>query len=231
MRSIFTKLFAVSLMVGFSISAANAAELLDKFQANTAALLDKFPEVHAPSWKNLYLVGSLGYAHFNLDQSDVQSVQGGSTGEGGFGAQPDDNDFAYRVGLGYRINDVFAAEFAYTDLGSPVQVTQATAQFGPIDTATGVAPNLVEVDIDYSEIVEISALARLQIPELSNFAPFLRVGGFAYDGKANDGFWVHYGAGIEWYNMRVEYIRYQFEPEAVDTVFLSVALPLSLFAR
>ncbi|MBE8191064.1 MAG: hypothetical protein HAW64_02485 [Alphaproteobacteria bacterium] len=190
--------------------------------------MDKFPEVHAPSWKNLYLVGSLGYAHFNHDQDDVEAVvPAGRTNL--LQSSADDSDFAYRVGLGYRINDVFAAEFAYTDLGSPVKTEVVSASVVPPgNTGDAITP---AVDEEYSEIVEISALARLQIPELSNFAPFLRVGGFAYDGKANDGFWVHYGAGIEWYNMRVEYIRYQFEPEAVDTVFLSVALPLSLFAR
>ena len=60
-----------------------------------------------------YLLGSVGYADFNYNQSDISDVEGLS---------PDSSDVTVRGGLGIKISDVSAIEIALSDLGSPVQI-------------------------------------------------------------------------------------------------------------
>jgi opacity protein-like surface antigen len=55
-----------------------------------------------------YLLGSVGYAEFNYNQSDISDFDGLS---------PDSSDVTVRGGLGIKFSDVSAFEIALSDLG------------------------------------------------------------------------------------------------------------------
>ena len=93
-------LLAVALFTG--VSAANA-------QMNDMSDMDD---------ARYYLLGSVGYADFNYNQSDISDFDGLS---------PDSSDVTVRGGLGIKISDVSAFEIALSDLGSPVQIDDIAA--------------------------------------------------------------------------------------------------------
>ena len=84
-------LLAVALFTGVSASNAQMIEVMKMDDARN------------------YLLGSVGYAEFDYNQSDISDVDGLS---------PDDSDVMVRGGLSIKISDVSAFEIALLDLGS-----------------------------------------------------------------------------------------------------------------
>ena len=102
-----------------------------------------------------YLLGSVGYAEFNYNQSDISDVDGLS---------PTDSDVMVRGGLGIKISDVSAFEITLSDLGSPVQ----------IDNIAAVLTSKVDTELD--EVFEFSVVT--QFDTGSSFKPIGRLGFF-----------------------------------------------------
>ena len=130
-------LLAVALFTG--VSAANA-QMIEMMKMDDA---------------RYYLLGSVGYAEFNYNQSDISDVDGLS---------PDDSDVMVRGGLGIKISDVSAFEIALSDLGSPVQ----------IDNIAAVLTSKVDTELD--EVFEFSVVT--QFDTGSSFKPIGRLGFF-----------------------------------------------------
>ena len=86
-----------------------------------------------------YLLGSVGYAEFNYNQSDISDFDGLS---------PDSSDVTVRGGLGIKFSDVSAFEIALSDLGSPVQ----------IDDIAAVLTSKVDTELD--EVFEFSVVTQ-----------------------------------------------------------------------
>ena len=84
-----------------------------------------------------YLLGSVGYADFNYNRSDISDVDGLS---------PDSSDVTVRGGLGIKISDVSAFEIALSDLGSPVQSDNIAAVLTS------------KVDTELNEVFEFSVV-------------------------------------------------------------------------
>ena len=100
-----------------------------------------------------YLLGSVSYAEFNCNQSNISDI---------YGLKPDDSDVMVRGGLGIKISDVSAFGIALSDLGSPVQ----------IDNIAAVLSNKVDTELD--EVFEFSVFTHFDTG--SSFKPIGRLG-------------------------------------------------------
>ena len=87
-----------------------------------------------------YLLGSVGYADFNYNQSDISDISDVD------GLSPDNSDVTVRGGLGIKISDVSAFEIALSDLGSPVQSDNIAAVLTS------------KVDTELNEVFEFSVV-------------------------------------------------------------------------
>ena len=155
-----------------------------------------------------YLLGSVGYAEFNYNQSDISDVDGLS---------PTDSDVMVRGGLGIKISDVSAFEITLSDLGSPVQ----------IDNIAAVLTSKVDTELD--EVFEFSVVT--QFDTGSSFKPIGRLGFFSFDGDKNSGEDLLIGVGLQRENMRLEIQRYDFEVAPINTLLLSHLIPFSDWVR
>lgn len=151
-----------------------------------------------------YLLGSVGYAEFNYNQSDISDVDGLS---------PDDSDVMVCGDLGIKISDVSAFEIALSDLGSPVQ----------IDNIAAVLTSKVDTELD--EVFEFSVVT--QFDTGSSFKPIGRLGFFSFDGDKNSGEDLLIGVGLQRENIRFEIQRYDFEVAPINTVSFSYLIPFS----
>lgn len=157
-----------------------------------------------PESNGINLANSGGIIHLDPDQVDVG-----------------DGEFAWSVGLGYRINDYLAGEVEYVDFGkSDVHEHYTVPNTGPI-----FFPG--ELDVNYSSKVTGPVLSVLgTFPVGPNFELFLRGGAlFASRERQQDGqitlngqlpkiastVWLA-GAGVSWsfgkrWGVRAEYQR------------------------
>ena len=142
-----------------------------------------------------YLLGSVGYADFNYNQSDISDVDGLS---------PDNSDVTVRGGLGIKISDVSAFEIALSDLGSPVQT----------DNIAAVLKSKVDIELD--EVFEFSVVT--QFDTGSAYKPIGRIGFFSFDGDKTDGEDLLIGVGVQRENLRFEIQRYDFDVAPINTV-------------
>ncbi len=179
-------LLAVALFTG--VSAANA-QMIEMMKMDDA---------------RYYLLGSVGYAEFNYNQSDISDVDGLS---------PDDSDVMVRGGLGIKISDVSAFEIVLSDLGSPAQ----------IDNIAAVLTSKVDTELD--EVFEFSVVT--QFDTGSSFKPIGRLGFFSFDGDKNSGEDLLIGVGLQRENIRFEIQRYDFEVAPINTVSFSYLIPFS----
>ena len=142
-----------------------------------------------------YLLGSVGYADFNYNQSDISDVDGLS---------PDSSDVTVLGGLGIKISDVSAFEIAISDLGSPVQT----------DNIAAVLTSKVDTELD--EVFEFSVVT--QFDTGSAYKPIGRIGFFSFDGDKTDGEDLLIGVGVQRENLRFEIQRYDFDVAPFNTV-------------
>ena len=151
-----------------------------------------------------YLLGSVGYADFNYNQSDISDVDGLS---------PDNSDVTVRGGLGIKISDVSAFEIALSDLGSPVQT----------DNIAAVLTSKVDIELD--EVFEFSVVT--QFDTGSAYKPIGRIGFFSFDGDKTDGEDLLIGVGVQRENLRFEIQRYDFDVAPINTVSFTYMYPFS----
>jgi hypothetical protein len=151
-----------------------------------------------------YLLGSVGYADFNYNQSDISDVDGLS---------PDNSDVTVRGGLGIKISDVSAFEIALSDLGSPVQT----------DNIAAVLTSKVDTELD--EVFEFSVVT--QFDTGSAYKPIGRIGFFSFDGNKTDGEDLLIGVGVQRENLRFEIQRYDFDVAPINTVSFTYMYPFS----
>jgi len=151
-----------------------------------------------------YLLGSVGYADFNYNQSDISDVDGLS---------PDNSDVTVRGGLGIKISDVSAFEIALSDLGSPVQT----------DNIAAVLKSKVDIELD--EVFEFSVVT--QFDTGSAYKPIGRIGFFSFDGNKTDGEDLLIGVGVQRENLRFEIQRYDFDVAPINTVSFTYMYPFS----
>ena len=151
-----------------------------------------------------YLLGSVGYADFNYNQSDISDVDGLS---------PDNSDVTVRGGLGIKISDVSAFEIALSDLGSPVQT----------DNIAAVLTSKVDTELD--EVFEFSVVT--QFDTGSAYKPIGRIGFFSFDGDKTDGEDLLIGVGVQRENLRFEIQRYDFDVAPINTVSFTYMYPFS----
>lgn len=151
-----------------------------------------------------YLLGSVGYADFNYNQSDISDVDGLS---------PDSSDVTVRGGLGIKISDVSAFEIALSDLGSPVQT----------DNIAAVLTSKVDTELD--EVFEFSVVT--QFDTGSAYKPIGRIGFFSFDGNKTDGEDLLIGVGVQRENLRFEIQRYDFDVAPINTVSFTYMYPFS----
>ena len=151
-----------------------------------------------------YLLGSVGYADFNYNQSDISDVDGLS---------PDSSDVTVRGGLGIKISDVSAFEIAISDLGSPVQTDNIAAVLTS------------EVDTELDEVFEFSVVT--QFDTGSAYKPIGRIGFFSFDGNKTDGEDLLIGVGVQRENLRFEIQRYDFDVAPINTVSFTYMYPFS----
>ena len=151
-----------------------------------------------------YLLGSVGYADFNYNQSDISDVDGLS---------PDSSDVTVRGGLGIKISDVSAFEIALSDLGSPVQT----------DNIAAVLTSKVDTELD--EVFEFSVVN--QFDTGSAYKPIGRIGFFSFDGNKTDGEDLLIGVGVQRENLRFEIQRYDFDVAPINTVSFTYMYPFS----
>ena len=151
-----------------------------------------------------YLLGSVGYADFNYNQSDISDVDGLS---------PDSSDVTVRGGLGIKISDVSAFEIALSDLGSPVQT----------DNIAAVLKSKVDIELD--EVFEFSVVN--QFDTGSAYKPIGRSGFFSFDGDKTDGEDLLIGVGVQRENLRFEIQRYDFDVAPINTVSFTYMYPFS----
>ena len=111
-----------------------------------------------------YLLGSVGYAEFNYNQSDISDI---------YGLSHDDSDVMVCGGQDIKISDVSAFETALSDPGSPEQV----------DNIAAVLTSKVDTELD--EVFESSVVT--QFDTGSSFKPIGRLGFFSFDGDKNSG--------------------------------------------
>ena len=150
------------------------------------------------------LLGSVGYADFNYNQSDISDVEGLS---------PDSSDVTVRGGLGIKISDVSAFEIALSDLGSPVQ----------IDNIAAVLTSKVDTELD--EVFEFSVVT--QFDTGSAYKPIGRIGFFSFDGDKTEGEDLLIGVGVQRANLRFEIQRYDFDVAPINTVSFTYMYPFS----
>lgn len=206
--------FTLPLTLGSTAQAEGMNDKMDKMMDPMA--------MNDASWKNFYLHGALGYAKYDLNQEDV-NISGLSNANR---HSADDDDFAFRVGLGYDINDVFAVEFGLANLGSPVVTNVAAIT----PNASGTLTN--QPNDDYDQVIDLSATANLTAPETSAVTPYLRFGIASFDGdNYNNDIQPLVGFGIEYANFRFEISRYDLEPEPVDTFFVGYKLSFGMFSQ
>ena len=151
-----------------------------------------------------YLLGSVGYADFNYNQSDISDVDGLS---------PDNSDVTVRGGLGIKISDVSAFEIALSDLGSPVQS----------DNIAAVLTSKVDTELD--EVFEFSVVT--QFDTGSAYKPIGRIGFFSFDGDKTDGEDLLIGVGVQRENQRFEIKRYDFDVAPINTLSFTYMYPFS----
>jgi len=174
-----------------------------------------------------YLGGSLGYASFNEDESELaQDLTGaGLTGT----VSLDEEDFGWKLFGGYNFTQYFGAEFAYVDLGSVDVDFSITAPLAGSGTA--------EVDVDGFTFMGVG-----RYPIQPNFEVFAKVGAFVWDaegdvtvtvggisatvGDDDDGTDVVFGLGASYHftnnvGVRAEWERYNTD-NSVD--FFSLGL-------
>ncbi|MFC6669688.1 outer membrane beta-barrel protein [Marinobacterium aestuariivivens] len=157
-----------------------------------------------------YVGASYGHTELNLSGSDKRALSNA-------GISFDETDKGYKVFAGYRVNDYFAAEFFYTDLG------QAVFKDG-VDTLK------LEADT-----VGVAALGMVPINEYVDL--YAKVGFHNWDADLNlagtgislsdDGTDPVYGAGINYtvnhISVRFEFERYELDDEDVDLISGGVA--------
>ena len=151
-----------------------------------------------------YLLGSVGYADFNYNQSDISDVDGLS---------PDNSDVTVRGGLGIKISDVSAFEIALSDLGSPVQS----------DNIAAVLTSKVDTELD--EVFEFSVVTQLDTG--SAYKPIGRIGFFSFDGDKTDGEDLLIGVGVQRENLRFEIQLYDFDVAPINTLSFTYMYPFS----
>lgn len=151
-----------------------------------------------------YLLGSVGYADFNYNRSDISDVDGLS---------PDSSDVTVRGGLGIKISDVSAFEIALSDLGSPVQS----------DNIAAVLTSKVDTELD--EVFDFSVVT--QFDTGSAYKPIGRIGFFSFDGDKTDGEDLLIGVGVQRENLRFEIQRYDFDVAPINTVSFTYMYPFS----
>ena len=151
-----------------------------------------------------YLLGSVGYADFNYNQSDISDVDGLS---------PDNSDVTVRGRLAIKISDVSAFEIALSDLGSPVQS----------DNIAAVLTSKVDTELD--EVFEFSVVT--QFDTGSAYKPIGRIGFFSFDGDKTDGEDLLIGVGVQRENLRFEIQRYDFDVAPFNTVSFTYMYPFS----
>ena len=151
-----------------------------------------------------YLLGSVGYADFNYNRSDISDVDGLS---------PDSSDVTVRGGLGIKISDVSAFEIALSDLGSPVQS----------DNIAAVLTSKVDTELD--EVFDFSVVT--QFDTGSAYKPIGRIGFFSFDGDKTDGEDLLIGVGVQRENLRFEIQRYDFDVAPFNTVSFTYMYPFS----
>ena len=151
-----------------------------------------------------YLLGSVGYADFNYNQSDISDVDGLS---------PDNSDVTVRGRLAIKISDVSAFEIALSDLGSPVQS----------DNIAAVLTSKVDTELD--EVFEFSVVT--QFDTGSAYKPIGRIGFFSFDGDKTDGEDLLIGVGVQRENLRFEIQRYDFDVAPINTVSFTYMYPFS----
>ena len=179
-------LLAVALFTG--VSAANA-QMIEMMKMDDA---------------RYYLLGSVGYAEFNYNQSDISDVDGLS---------PDDSDVMVRGGLGIKISDVSAFEIGLSDLRSSAQIHNISAALTS------------KVDTELDEASEFSVVTQFNTG--SSFKPIGRLGFFSFDGDKNSGVGLLNGVGPQRENIRFEIQRYDFEVAPINTVSSSYLIPFS----
>ena len=151
-----------------------------------------------------YLLGSVGYADFNYNQSDISDVDGLS---------PDNSDVTVRGRLAIKISDVSAFEIALSDLGSPVQT----------DNIAAVLKSKVDIELD--EVFEFSVVN--QFDTGSAYKPIGRIVFFSFDGDKTDGEDLLIGVGVQRENLRFEIQRYDFDVAPFNTVSFTYMYPFS----
>ena len=100
-----------------------------------------------------YLLGSVSYAEFNCNQSNISDIHG---------LKPDDADVIVRGCLGIKISDVSPFGIALSDLGFPAQ----------IDNIATVLTCKVDTELD--EVFEFSVVTQFDMG--SSFKPIGRLG-------------------------------------------------------
>lgn len=132
----------------------------------------------------------------------------------------DDSDIYFGLALGYKVNDYFAVELAYVDLGATSYRASVTVNDGEIVTDA-------VVDAEVSAKGPVGSLLGIW-PVHENFTPFLRFGlslldtsakiSTDFDGGASDHASttrsnVVFGVGLDWlfaehFGLRAEWDRY-----------------------
>lgn len=171
----------------------------------SAAMLCLFATGASTAEPGFYVTASLGQG----DENPKSTGANFTNSQGVFHAEPesvdiDDGDFAWSVGLGYRINRYLAAEVEYIDFG-----TTDVIEHYDVDTPGAPVPFPAIFDLDYSSHVTGPALSLLgTLPVGQNFELFVR-GGALFAGREfeigfgglNENFsstvWLA-GAGVTW---------------------------------
>ena len=185
------------------VSAARTLPAIALF-ASVSAANAQMKDISDMDDARYYLLGSVGYADFNYNQSDISDVDGLS---------PDNSDVTVRGGLGIKISDVSAFEIALSDLGSPVQT----------DNIAAVLTSKVDTELD--EVFEFSVVT--QFDTGSAYKPIGRIGFFSFDGNKTDGEDLLIGVGVQRENLRFEIQRYDFDVAPINTVSFTYMYPFS----
>lgn len=180
-----------------------------------------------------YVGGSLGYSAWDADEvedaidaAEAQLAVFGITSSADF----DDDDLGWKVFAGYNINQYFAAEIGYVDLGEAE---------GTITTSAPLASRSnFDFDLDGFTFAGI-----VKYPFMPNFDVFGKVGGFVWDAEAEasirvgnfsnvisedeDGTDFFFGLGAEYeftnnVGVRAEWER--FSPDDADVDFFSLGV-------
>lgn len=157
-----------------------------------------------------YIGGSIGQTEMDISDADKAELAA-------VGVSVDDTDTGFKLFAGYRINENFAVEGFYADLGE-------------ISATDGVDSLNIESDSFGASVLGI-------IPVAENFDLFAKIGFHAWDAELSstvgvfasaDGTDSIYGFGaaytIEQVSFRAEFERYELDSEDVDMISAGIAV-------